>query len=177
MRMARIKHAAEAFTPPSQRLMRPLGARRIAGLRSFGKGANRTPPDRAVRRSSGRIAGLLAAAGGIFGGFQRGRTDRHDGKGLHTVTTTSSAEHTGSSAEHTRRDFLYIMTGAVAAAGGGAAAVPLIGQMNPDASTIAAGAPIEVDFGPIVEGQVIKVFWRGKPIFIDHRTNKEIEEA
>ncbi|MEX0753008.1 MAG: ubiquinol-cytochrome c reductase iron-sulfur subunit, partial [Xanthobacteraceae bacterium] len=27
------------------------------------------------------------------------------------------------------------------------------------------------------EGQVIKVFWRGKPIFINHRTKKEIEEA
>jgi ubiquinol-cytochrome c reductase iron-sulfur subunit len=93
------------------------------------------------------------------------------------VTTTSSAEHAGSSAEHTRRDFLYIMTGAVAAAGAVAALVPLIAEMNPDASTIAAGAPIEVDLGPIAEGQVIKVFWRGKPIFIDHRTKKEIEEA
>ena len=49
--------------------------------------------------------------------------------------------------------------------------------MNPDASTIAAGAPVEVDLGPIAEGQVIKVFWRGKPIFISHRTKKEIEEA
>ena len=49
--------------------------------------------------------------------------------------------------------------------------------MNPDASTIAAGAPIEVDLTPIAEGQVIKVFWRGKPIFIDHRTKKQIEEA
>jgi ubiquinol-cytochrome c reductase iron-sulfur subunit len=49
--------------------------------------------------------------------------------------------------------------------------------MNPDASTIAAGAPIEVDLGPVAEGQVIKVFWRGKPIFISHRTKKEIEEA
>ena len=55
--------------------------------------------------------------------------------------------------------------------------MPLIAQMNPDASTIAAGAPIEVDLGPIAEGQVIKVFWRGKPIFISHRTKKEIEEA
>jgi ubiquinol-cytochrome c reductase iron-sulfur subunit len=82
-----------------------------------------------------------------------------------------------SSAEHTRRDFLYIMTGAVAAAGAAAAVVPLITQMNPDASTIAAGAPIEVDLTPIAEGQVIKVFWRGKPIFIDHRTKKDIEEA
>ena len=55
--------------------------------------------------------------------------------------------------------------------------VPLIGQMNPDASTIAAGAPIEVDLGPIAEGQVVKVFWRSKPIFISHRTKKEIDEA
>jgi len=69
------------------------------------------------------------------------------------------------------------MTGAVAAAGAVAALVPEIAQMNPDASTIAAGAPIEVDLTPIAEGQVIKVFWRGKPIFIDHRTKKEIEEA
>lgn len=84
---------------------------------------------------------------------------------------------TVSSAEHSRRDFLYIATAAVGAVGAVAAAVPLISQMNPDASTIAAGAPIEVDLGPIAEGQVIKVFWRGKPIFISHRTKKEIEEA
>jgi ubiquinol-cytochrome c reductase iron-sulfur subunit len=82
-----------------------------------------------------------------------------------------------SSAGHTRRDFLYIATGAVGAIGAAAVAVPLISQMNPDASTIAAGAPIEVDLTPIAEGQVIKVFWRGKPIFVNHRTKKEIEEA
>jgi ubiquinol-cytochrome c reductase iron-sulfur subunit len=55
--------------------------------------------------------------------------------------------------------------------------VPLIAQMNPDASTIAAGAPIEVDLSPIADGQVIKVFWRGKPIYVNHRTKKQIEEA
>jgi ubiquinol-cytochrome c reductase iron-sulfur subunit len=81
------------------------------------------------------------------------------------------------SAEPTRRDFLYIATGVVGAVGVAAAAWPLIAQMNPDASTIAAGAPIEVDLAPIAEGQVIKVFWRGKPIFINHRTPKQIEEA
>jgi ubiquinol-cytochrome c reductase iron-sulfur subunit len=84
---------------------------------------------------------------------------------------------TVSSAEHSRRDFLYIATAAVGAVGAVAAVVPLVSQMNPDASTIAAGAPIEVDLGPVAEGQVIKVFWRGKPIFISHRTKKEIEEA
>ena len=84
---------------------------------------------------------------------------------------------TATSAEPTRRDFLYIATGTVAAVGGAASLVPLIAQMNPDASTIAAGAPIEVDLGPIAEGQIIKVFWRSQPIFISHRTKKEIEEA
>jgi ubiquinol-cytochrome c reductase iron-sulfur subunit len=82
-----------------------------------------------------------------------------------------------SSAHATRRDFLYIATGAVAAVGAAAAAWPLIHQMNPDASTIAAGAPIEVDLTPVAEGQAIKVFWRGKPIFISHRTKKEISDA
>ena len=84
---------------------------------------------------------------------------------------------TATSAEPTRRDFLYIATGAVGAIGAAATLVPLVSQMNPDASTIAAGAPIEVELGSITEGQIIKVFWRGKPIFISHRTKKEIEEA
>ena len=81
------------------------------------------------------------------------------------------------SAEHSRRDFLYIATGSVAAVGAAATLVPLITQMNPDASTIAAGAPIEVDLAPIADGQIIKVFWRSKPIYIFHRTQKEIDEA
>jgi ubiquinol-cytochrome c reductase iron-sulfur subunit len=84
---------------------------------------------------------------------------------------------TMSSAEPTRRDFLYIATASAATVGAVATVWPLIAQMNPDASTIAAGAPIEVDLGPIAEGQVIKVFWRGKPIYINHRTKKEIDEA
>ncbi|HEY4203066.1 MAG TPA: ubiquinol-cytochrome c reductase iron-sulfur subunit [Devosiaceae bacterium] len=84
---------------------------------------------------------------------------------------------TVSSAEHTRRDFLYVATAAIGAVGAAAVLVPLISQMNPDASTIAAGAPIDVDLAPIGEGQIIKVFWRSKPIFISHRSKKEIDEA
>jgi ubiquinol-cytochrome c reductase iron-sulfur subunit len=87
------------------------------------------------------------------------------------VTTTTF------SAEPTRRDFLYIATGAVGAIGAVAALVPFIASMDPDASTVAAGAPIEVDLAPIAEGQIIKVFWRSKPIFISHRTKQEIEGA
>ena len=84
---------------------------------------------------------------------------------------------TAITAEPTRRDFLYIATAAAGAVGAAAVVVPMISQMNPDASTIAAGAPVEVDIAPIAEGQIIKVFWRGKPIFISHRTKKEIDEA
>lgn len=87
------------------------------------------------------------------------------------MTTASSADHP------TRRDFLYVATGAVAAVGAAATVWPLVAQMNPDAATIAAGAPIEVDLTPIAEGQDIKVFWRGKPIYISHRTKKQIEAA
>jgi ubiquinol-cytochrome c reductase iron-sulfur subunit len=61
--------------------------------------------------------------------------------------------------------------------GAAAAAWPFISQMNPDAATIAAGAPIEVDLTPIASGQDIKVFWRGKPIYIMNRTKKQVEEA
>ena len=92
-------------------------------------------------------------------------------KGFGIVTTASSAEHP------TRRDFLFVATGAAAAVGGAATLWPFISQMNPDASTIAAGAPIEVDLKPVAEGQDIKVFWRGKPIYISHRTKKQIDEA
>jgi ubiquinol-cytochrome c reductase iron-sulfur subunit len=72
---------------------------------------------------------------------------------------------------------LYVATAAVAAIGASAAIVPLISQMNPDASTIAAGAPVDIDLAPIAEGQFIKVFWRSKQIFIFHRASKDIRLA
>jgi len=75
-----------------------------------------------------------------------------------------------------RRDFLFIATGAVGAVGVGAVAWPLIDQMNPDASTLAL-ASIEVDIGAIAEGQIVTVKWRGGPVFIRHRTKKEIDDA
>ena len=83
---------------------------------------------------------------------------------------------TPSLVEPTRRDFLYIATGAVAAVGGAFTAWPFIAQMNPDASTLAL-ASIDVDVGAIAEGQAITVKWRGKPVFIRHRTPKEIKAA
>jgi ubiquinol-cytochrome c reductase iron-sulfur subunit len=148
-------------------------------LRSYGKGANRTILDCLFRRDLGEEQWFSAAAGAAGAGSHF-RSRSHvsgavplaaDKKGLGIVTTASSADHP------TRRDFLYVATGAVAAVGAATTVWPLVSQMNPDASTIAAGAPIEVDLAPVAEGQDIKVFWRGKPIYISHRTKKQIDEA
>lgn len=78
--------------------------------------------------------------------------------------------------EPTRRDFLYIATGAMGAVAAGGVAVPLVMQMWPDAGTQAL-ATIEVDVSGVLEGQSITVMWQGKPIFIRNRTPEEIEEA
>lgn len=78
--------------------------------------------------------------------------------------------------EPTRRDVLLIAAGGFAAVGAAAVLWPLLDQMNPDASTLSL-ATTEVDLAPIEPGQAITVMWRGKPIFIRHRTDKEIAEA
>lgn len=79
-------------------------------------------------------------------------------------------------AEPTRRDFLYIATGSVAAVGAATTVWPLVDQMNPDAS-VRALASIEVDITSLEEGQSMTVKWRGNPVFIRYRTGKEIEES
>ncbi len=78
--------------------------------------------------------------------------------------------------ETTRRDFLYVATGAVGAVGVGAAVWPLIDQMNPDAS-VRALASIEFDLAPVGVGESFTITWRGQPIFVRHRTEAEIAEA
>lgn len=88
-------------------------------------------------------------------------------------TAASAPTHPGA----TRRDFLFLATGAAAAVGAAAAIWPFIAYLEPDAETVAAGAPIEVDLAPIADGQIVKVFWRGKLIFVRHRTAEEIKAA
>lgn len=78
-------------------------------------------------------------------------------------------------AEPSRRDFLYIATGAVSAVGAAAAVWPFIDQMNPDASALAL-ASTEVDVSAVAPGQIITVKWRGKPVFIRNRTKDELDK-
>jgi ubiquinol-cytochrome c reductase iron-sulfur subunit len=78
--------------------------------------------------------------------------------------------------EKSRRDFLYVSTAAVGAVGSAIAVWPFIDQMNPAADTLALSTT-EVNLEPVEEGQSITVVWRGKPVFVRHRTAEEIEVA
>lgn len=68
-----------------------------------------------------------------------------------------------------RRDMLFLATGAIAAIGAAATVWPLIDQMNPDAETIARGGPFDVDLAPLQPGQQIVVKWQEHPVFIVRR--------
>jgi ubiquinol-cytochrome c reductase iron-sulfur subunit len=78
--------------------------------------------------------------------------------------------------ETTRRDFIVLTASAMAAVGAGTALWPFIDSMNPAADVLSLGS-VEIDIAPIAPGQIITIMWRGKPVFIRHRTDKEIEEA
>jgi len=85
----------------------------------------------------------------------------------------SHADHGGGP---TRREFLYVATGAAGAVGVGAAVWPLIDQMNPSKDVLAL-ATVEIDLSGVAEGSQLTIKWRGKPVFVRHRTAKEVEEA
>lgn len=78
--------------------------------------------------------------------------------------------------EADRRDFLYIATAAVGTVGAAYAAWPIIDSLNPSRDVLAL-ASVEVDLAPIDVGQRVTVKWRGRPVFIVHRTEEEIQRA
>ena len=91
-------------------------------------------------------------------------------------TTPVKPSFSGRVKNKERRDFIVVATNAMFGIGAAAVAWPLIDQLNPAADTLAL-ANIEVDISKIAEGQSITVKWRGKPVFIRHRTNDEIVKA
>lgn len=76
----------------------------------------------------------------------------------------------------TRRDFITLTAGALGAVGAASVAWPLVDSMNPSADVLAQSST-EVDLANIPEGQTVKVMWRGKPVFVRHRTQADIEAA
>jgi len=75
-----------------------------------------------------------------------------------------------------RRKFLTAATSAVGAAGAVGILTPFVGSWNPSAKAKAAGAPVKVDIGKLEPGAMITPEWRGKPIFVVHRTPAQLEE-
>ncbi|HYE36108.1 ubiquinol-cytochrome c reductase iron-sulfur subunit [Methylocaldum sp.] len=69
-----------------------------------------------------------------------------------------------------KRRFLTQAAVVVGAIGAGAAAMPFISSMKPSAKAEALGAPVEIDISKVEPGQLIRVLWRGKPVWILHRT-------
>ena len=78
--------------------------------------------------------------------------------------------------EATRRDFLYVASGAMGAVAVAATAWPFIDQMNPSSAALALSS-VEVDLTSIAVGQGITVKWRGQPLFVRRRTPEEIAKA
>ena len=80
------------------------------------------------------------------------------------------------SKKKSRRSFIHQASGAMGVVAVSAAGWPLVDQMNPS-KDVKALATIEVDISELSEGQSKTVLWRGKPLFIKHRSQNEIDEA
>ena len=80
-----------------------------------------------------------------------------------------------SNVDRGKRRFLLAATGLAGSVGGVAVAVPFIMSMNPSARARAAGAPVEVDISRIEPGMMVTEEWRGKPVWIIHRTRDMID--
>ncbi|PLX29308.1 MAG: ubiquinol-cytochrome c reductase iron-sulfur subunit [Alphaproteobacteria bacterium] len=75
-----------------------------------------------------------------------------------------------------RRDFITLTATAMGGVLAGSIAWPLLQSMNPAADTLAESVT-EVNLAPILSGAALTVIWQGKPVFIRHRTDREIAEA
>jgi ubiquinol-cytochrome c reductase iron-sulfur subunit len=72
--------------------------------------------------------------------------------------------------------FMVGTLGAISAAGAKSTVQEFLVNMSASADVLAM-AKVEVDLNAIPEGKNVIIKWRGKPVFIRHRTASEIEEA
>ncbi|PLW82924.1 ubiquinol-cytochrome c reductase iron-sulfur subunit [Kineobactrum sediminis] len=75
-----------------------------------------------------------------------------------------------------RRRFLTAATSVVGVAGIVGVAVPFVGSWRPSAKAKAAGAPVKADISKLEPGQMIVVEWRGKPVYVLHRTESQLAD-
>ncbi len=75
-----------------------------------------------------------------------------------------------------KRRFLTLSTAVIGAVGAGAVAVPFVMSWQPSARAKAAGAPVEADISKLEEGQLMRIKWRGKPVWVVNRTKQNLED-
>ena len=75
-----------------------------------------------------------------------------------------------------KRRFLTAATSVVGAVGAGYVIYPFLAAWAPSEKAKAAGAPVEADISALEPGQMMRVKWRGKPVWIVHRTEKNVAD-
>ena len=93
-----------------------------------------------------------------------------------TAAMHPGIDHDPAGDDPSRRDFIHIAAAAGAVGAVAAITWPLIDQMNPSADVLALSS-IEYDLTKVALGQEVTIKWQGKPVFVRHRTPKEIAEA
>lgn len=73
-------------------------------------------------------------------------------------------------ADLSRRHFLTVATSVVGGVGVVLTAVPFVASFRPSARAQAMGGPVEVDIGKLEDGAMVRVVWRGRPVWILRRT-------
>jgi ubiquinol-cytochrome c reductase iron-sulfur subunit len=71
--------------------------------------------------------------------------------------------------DRNRRHFLTVATVVTGGAGIAMAAIPFISSLKPSARAQALGAPVEVPIGSLEPGEMIRVMWRGRLVFVLRR--------
>jgi ubiquinol-cytochrome c reductase iron-sulfur subunit len=98
---------------------------------------------------------------------------------VNTLKVPSFAKYKSSGGETPNKVFSYFMAGsmgALTAVGAKATVQDFLVNMSASADVLAM-AKVEVDLSAIPEGKNVIIKWRGKPVFIRHRTEDEIKEA
>jgi ubiquinol-cytochrome c reductase iron-sulfur subunit len=78
--------------------------------------------------------------------------------------------------DHSRRRLLTAATVGTGVIGAAFAAIPFIASWNPSARAKALGAPIDVDASKLEAGQMLKVVWRGQPVFVVRRVKAVVDQ-
>jgi ubiquinol-cytochrome c reductase iron-sulfur subunit len=76
-----------------------------------------------------------------------------------------------------KRRMLLAATTAAGGLASVAAAVPFVASMLPSDRAKAAGAPVEVDIGKLAPGEMMRVEWRGKPVWVVRRTKEMLSSV